>query len=62
MFVASIRLTRSTWTRLKTKEEIVRAFWELTYVPSEVYETAVGGAHVLRAVTAGDVGDESGSG
>jgi hypothetical protein len=43
---------------LETKEEIVRAFWELTYVPSEVYETAVGGAHVLRVVTAGDVGDD----
>ena len=42
---------------LNTKEEIVRAFWELTYVPKGVYETAVGGAHVLRSVKAGDVGD-----
>ena len=43
---------------LETKEEIVRAFWELTYVPAEVYETAVGGAHVLRSVKAGDVGED----
>jgi len=42
----------------KTKEEIVRAFWELTYVPAEVYETAVGGVHVLRSVKAGKVGQE----
>ena len=41
---------------LNTKEEIVRAFWELTYVPRRVYETAVAGAHVLRSVKAGDVG------
>ena len=43
---------------LNTKEEIVRAFWELTYVPAEVYRTAVGGAHVLRSVKAGDVGED----
>jgi len=43
---------------LTTKEEIARAFWELTYVPREVYETAVGGAHVLRLVKAGDVGED----
>ena len=43
---------------LDTKEEIVRAFWELTYVPREVYETAVGGAHVLRLVKAGKVGED----
>jgi len=43
---------------LRTKEEIVRMFWELTYVPAEVYLTAVAGAHVLRSVTAGDVGDD----
>ena len=41
---------------LNTKEEIVRMFWELTYVPAEVYMTAVGGAHVLRSVKAGKVG------
>ena len=34
--------------KLRTKEEIVRAFWELTYVPVDVYMTAVVGAHVLR--------------
>jgi len=43
---------------LNTKEEIVRAFWELTYVPAAVYRTAVGGAHVLRSVKAGDVGED----
>ena len=43
---------------LNTKEEIVRAFWELTYVPEEVYRTAVAGAHVLRSVKAGDVGED----
>jgi len=43
---------------LETKEEIVRAFWELTYVPAEVYRTAVGGAHVLRLVKAGEVGED----
>jgi len=43
---------------LNTKEEIVRAFWELTYVPSAVYKTAVAGAHVLRVVKAGDVGED----
>jgi hypothetical protein len=43
---------------LNTKEEIVRAFWELTYVPRRVYETAVAGAHVLRSVKAGDVGED----
>ena len=43
---------------LKTKEEIVRAFWELTYVPEDVYRTAVAGADVLRAVKAGDVGED----
>jgi hypothetical protein len=43
---------------LNTKEEIVRAFWELTCVPVEVYKTAVGGAHVLRSVKAGDVGED----
>jgi len=37
---------------LNTKEEIVRAFWELTYVPAEVYYAAVAGAHVLRSVKA----------
>ena len=36
----------------------MRAFWELTYVPVEVYRTAVGGAHVLRSVKAGDVGED----
>jgi len=40
---------------LETKEEIVRAFRALTYVPAEVYMTAVAGAHVLRSVKAGDV-------
>jgi hypothetical protein len=44
---------------LNTKEEIVRAFWELTYVPKDVYETAVGGAHVLRSVKAGKVGEKN---
>jgi hypothetical protein len=43
---------------LNTKEEIVRAFWELTYVPSTVYRTAVSGAHVLRSVKAGKVGED----
>ena len=43
---------------LNTKEEILRAFWELTYVPVEVYRTAVAGAHVLRSVKAGDVGED----
>ena len=43
---------------LNTKEEIVRAFWELTYVPKPVYKTAVGSAHVLRSVKAGDVGED----
>ena len=43
---------------LNTKEEILRAFWELTYVPSAVYETAVAGAHVLRLAKAGDVGED----
>ena len=43
---------------LNTKEEIVRAFWELTYVPRDVYRTAVTGAHVLRSVKAGDVGED----
>ena len=33
---------------LETKEDIVRAFWELTHVPAEVYTIAVGGAYVLR--------------
>jgi ankyrin repeat protein len=36
----------------------VRAFWELTYVPAEVYMTAVAGAHVLRSVKAGKVGED----
>ena len=36
----------------------MRAFWELKYVPAEVYMTAVGGAHVLRSVKAGDVGED----
>ena len=39
---------------LDTKEDIVRAYWELTYVPQMVYQTAVGGAHVLRSVKAGE--------
>ena len=43
---------------LNTKEEIVRAFWELTHVPEEVYETAVAGGHVLRLDKAGDVGED----
>ena len=43
---------------LNTEEEIVRAFWALTYVPREVYMTAVAGAHVLRSVKAGDVGED----
>jgi len=43
---------------LDTKEDIARTFWELTYVPADVYKTAVGGAHVLRSVTAGDVGED----
>jgi ankyrin repeat protein len=43
---------------LDTKEDIVRAFWELTYVPAEVYKTAVGGAHVLGLVAAGKVGED----
>jgi hypothetical protein len=42
---------------LDSKEAIVRAFWELTYVPASVYETAVGGAHVLGLVEAGKVGE-----
>ena len=37
---------------LKTKVEIARAFWALTYV------TAVLGAQVLRLVKAGDVGED----
>ena len=37
---------------LETKEEIVRAYSELTYVPEAVYKTAVGGAHVLRSLKA----------
>jgi len=41
---------------LNAKEEIVRAFWELTYVPWRVYKTAVAGAHVLRWVETGRVG------
>jgi hypothetical protein len=41
---------------LDTKEDIVRAFWELTYVPRRVYEIAVAGAHVLRWVETGRVG------
>ena len=45
---------------LNTKEEIVRAFWELTYVPAWVYKIAVAGAHVLRLVKAGDVGENPG--
>jgi hypothetical protein len=32
---------------LKTKEDILRAYPELTYVPAEVYMTAVGGLYVL---------------
>jgi len=43
---------------LETKEEIVRAFWTLTYVPEPVYRTAVAGAHVLRSLKAGDVGED----
>ena len=43
---------------LNTKEDIVRAYWELTYVPRQVYQTAVGGAHVLQSVKAGDVGED----
>jgi len=43
---------------LNTKEEIVRAYWELTYVPEAVYKTAVGGAHVLRSLKAGDIGED----
>lgn len=43
---------------LDTKEAIVRAYWELTYVPVSVYVTAVCGAHVLRLVEAGDVGED----
>jgi len=43
---------------LNTKEEIVRAFWALTYVPWKVYQTAVAGAHVLRLAKAGDVGED----
>jgi hypothetical protein len=42
---------------LNTKEEIVRAYWELTYVPRMVYMTAVAGAHVLWLVKVGYVGD-----
>ena len=43
---------------LNTKEEIVRAFSELTYVPGCVYMTAVAGAHVLRSVKARNVGED----
>ena len=43
---------------LETKEEIVRAFWELKYLPADVYMTAVSGAQVLRSVKAGDVGED----
>ena len=43
---------------LETREEIVRAFWELAYVPAAVYKTAVAGAHVLRSVKAGKVGEK----
>jgi len=43
---------------LNTKEELVRAFWELTYVPAQVYAIAVAGAHVLRLVKAGDVRED----
>jgi len=42
---------------LETKEAIVSAFWELTYVPREVYQTAVRSAHVLGLVEAGKVGE-----
>jgi len=42
---------------LETKEAIAREYWELTCVPVGVYRTAVGGAHVLRAVKAGDIED-----
>jgi hypothetical protein len=40
---------------LDSKEAIVRAYWELTYVPRSVYATAVAGAHVLGLVKAGKV-------
>jgi hypothetical protein len=44
---------------LDTKEDIVRAFWELTYVPRVVYQTAVAGVHVLGLVEAGKVGENA---
>ena len=43
---------------LETKEEILLAYPELTCVPDKVYMTAVAGAHVLRLVEAGDVGED----
>ena len=43
---------------LETKEAIAREYWELTCVPVGVYRTAVEGAHVLRAVKAGDIEDD----
>ena len=46
---------------LETKEAIAREYWELTYVPVEVYRTAVGGAHVLRAVEVGSIEDDEDS-
>ena len=40
---------------LETEDDILRAYPELTYTPGKVYETAVGGAHVLRLVETGEV-------
>jgi hypothetical protein len=37
---------------LHTKEEILREYWELTYVPWSVYQTGVGGVHVLQKLKA----------
>jgi hypothetical protein len=43
---------------LETKEDIVRAYWELTYVPWQVYRAAVADVHMLGLVEAGEVGED----
>ena len=43
---------------LKTKKDIIDGYSELNYVPWQVYQTAVGGLHVLRLVNAGGVGED----
>jgi hypothetical protein len=44
---------------MKTKEDILRAYPELTYVPAEVYKTAVGGLYVLNLFPGVDWGNVS---